>query len=461
MGNYEKLNFTSGQVLKAEHLNHMEEGIASASPISIYFRYKSGAITCNQSFDFIMNKISDYNAAQIELNYPDSDGASILYRSTAWKILELVYSLDWTTIISYKIRFDFGNDVAPIIVDCINKTIEFDSSWHSAELPNTDSSHQYLTTNGSGEVVWEDKLCYEWQEEAYLLKDFKTATRSTPLGVIFTQEIPVETPIYLEVDGIAYECYQTEGGLFGVFIGNGPLLQGEGGNTDCPFVIGNFIPNQSAILYQANPEEHIVSVYTTVPKVASIPGKYIAGGISEGTALLAQAFNGSSPERASGIQSASFNGSTAEGYASMAINSSKVEGLAATFAFSQGEASCASGRAAVAQNCFCQAKGRASHAEGFNTIASGQSQHTEGTYNIEDTENKYIHIAGNGEYEARSNAHTVDWTGNGWFSGDVYVGSTSGTNKDEGSKKLATEDFVRALIEEKLAQLTNAEEVSY
>lgn len=33
-----------------------------------------------------------------------------------------------------------------------------------------------------------------------------------------------------------------------------------------------------------------------------------------------------------------------------------------------------------------------------------------------------------------------------WFPSDVYVGSTSGTNKDEGSKKLATEDFVSNAI---------------
>jgi hypothetical protein len=36
----------------------------------------------------------------------------------------------------------------------------------------------------------------------------------------------------------------------------------------------------------------------------------------------------------------------------------------------------------------------------------------------------------------------LDWNGNAWFQGDVYVSSTSGTNKDEGSKKLATEEFV-------------------
>ena len=36
----------------------------------------------------------------------------------------------------------------------------------------------------------------------------------------------------------------------------------------------------------------------------------------------------------------------------------------------------------------------------------------------------------------------MDWNGNAWYAGDVYVGSTSGTGMDNGSKKLATEDFV-------------------
>ena len=46
-------------------------------------------------------------------------------------------------------------------------------------------------------------------------------------------------------------------------------------------------------------------------------------------------------------------------------------------------------------------------------------------------------VVGNGTSDTdRSNAHTLDWDGNAWFAGDVYVGSTSGTNKDEGSRKL-------------------------
>ena len=83
------------------------------------------------------------------------------------------------------------------------------------------------------------------------------------------------------------------------------------------------------------------------------------------------------------------------------------------------------------------------HAEGDHTVASGDCSHAEGMYNIDDGANSdKLHVVGNGKYNKRSNAHTLDKSGNAWYSGDVYVGSTSGTNRDAGSKKLATEEYV-------------------
>lgn len=105
----------------------------------------------------------------------------------------------------------------------------------------------------------------------------------------------------------------------------------------------------------------------------------------------------------------------------------------------KGWASHAEGNEAVAQ-------GICSHAEGRFTVALGENQHVEGILNIEDTTS--LHIVGNGTYtessgqKIKSNAHTLDKLGNAWFAGNVYVGSTSGTNKDDGSKKLATEEYV-------------------
>jgi hypothetical protein len=70
-------------------------------------------------------------------------------------------------------------------------------------------------------------------------------------------------------------------------------------------------------------------------------------------------------------------------------------------------------------------------------VATGDYSHVQGKYNIPDSSS--AHIVGNGSEAGRSNAHTLDWDGNAWFSGDVYVGSTSGTNKDNGSVKLVKE----------------------
>jgi hypothetical protein len=99
------------------------------------------------------------------------------------------------------------------------------------------------------------------------------------------------------------------------------------------------------------------------------------------------------------------------------------------------------------------AVGDVSHAEGFGTIANGMYQHVQGAFNIEDNDEEFAHIVGNGFSASedfadvvRSNAHTLDWNGTAWFAGDVFVGSTSGTHKDNGSKRLATEDFVTAAV---------------
>ena len=93
------------------------------------------------------------------------------------------------------------------------------------------------------------------------------------------------------------------------------------------------------------------------------------------------------------------------------------------------------GSCAHAEGLATTASGAQAHVEGRYTIAAGGAQHVEGIANIEDTEDKYIHIAGNGTFDARSNAYTLDWQGNGWYSGTVEASaiilrsSTPGSNK--------------------------------
>lgn len=150
---------------------------------------------------------------------------------------------------------------------------------------------------------------------------------------------------------------------------------------------------------------------------------------------------------------ASGSSSHAEGWSTEATNDcAHAEGFATNatgqYSHAEGDNATASGRGSHAEGYLTDATGNYSHAEGYGTVANSRSQHVQGDYNVLDTENAnahgtYAHIVGNGaDINTRSNAHTLDWEGNAWFAGDVYVGSTSGTNKDEGSKILATQEYV-------------------
>ena len=139
---------------------------------------------------------------------------------------------------------------------------------------------------------------------------------------------------------------------------------------------------------------------------------------------------------------------------------SHAEGL---WTHARNEAAHAEGRATSAEGLYSHAEGRDatakgnySHVEGLGTQALSGVQHVQGRRNIPDSEDKYLHIVGNGssQYD-QSNAHTLDWDGNAWFAGDVYVSSTSGVNKDEGSQKLATEGYVNSSIDNALAEVSS------
>ena len=137
------------------------------------------------------------------------------------------------------------------------------------------------------------------------------------------------------------------------------------------------------------------------------------------------------------------NRTTASGYASHAEGFNTT--ASGSYSHAEGFNSIASESYSHAEGTDTIASGQLSHAEGLYTIASEFVQHVQGKYNISDTVS--AHIVGNGESEdTRSNAHTLDWEGNAWYAGDVYVGSTSGTNKDSGSKKLATENYVTTAV---------------
>lgn len=95
----------------------------------------------------------------------------------------------------------------------------------------------------------------------------------------------------------------------------------------------------------------------------------------------------------------------------------------------------ASGPASHAEGTNTTAAGMCSHAEGTATIANGRNQHVQGRFNVADNDNKFADIVGNGSSEGseteRSNAYALDWDGNLYLKGGVYVNcnadSTGGT----------------------------------
>ena len=76
-------------------------------------------------------------------------------------------------------------------------------------------------------------------------------------------------------------------------------------------------------------------------------------------------------------------------------------------------------------------------AYGDGAAAESQKQFVHGSYNIPDADGKYAHIIGNGHHlNEQSNAHTLDWQGNAWYQGNVYVGGTG--QDDPKAVRLAT-----------------------
>ena len=118
--------------------------------------------------------------------------------------------------------------------------------------------------------------------------------------------------------------------------------------------------------------------------------------------------------------------------------------------FATGYGTAARSAGAFVAGVDTEANAYASSAIGINTIASSEYQHVQGKFNIEDTENKYAHIVGNGnEYYSStehivtpSNAHTLDWSGNAWFQGNVSVDGTPTNDKDLVTKKYVDNTYL-------------------
>lgn len=160
-----------------------------------------------------------------------------------------------------------------------------------------------------------------------------------------------------------------------------------------------------------------------LPNTASGIGSHAEGGgtTASGTVSHAEGYNTTASSyysHAEGINStASGNMSHAEGDNTTASGH---------VSHAEGGSTTASGDNSHAEGSNTTASGAASHAEGWYTIANHASQHVFGAHNIADpstaTANDngtYIEIVGNGNHTTKSNARTLDWSGNEWLAGKM------------------------------------------
>lgn len=225
-------------------------------------------------------------------------------------------------------------------------------------------------------------------------------------------------------DGITYDCIARYDGYSDFYIGNQEFAVILGGwgfpeviESNEPFFIAINEGYDEAIFFGVE-GNHTITLSGEDTVIHKIDEKYLPNLIgAKGTVEGAEIFNDYEYNMASGMYSHAEGVDTkAYGYASHA----------------EGEETLVLGRSSHAEGTNTEAIGTYSHAEGYYTEASSDYQHVQGKWNVIDSSHKYAHIVGNGTNGMyRSNAHTLDWNGNAWFAGDIYIG---GTNQNNGEK---------------------------
>ena len=139
-----------------------------------------------------------------------------------------------------------------------------------------------------------------------------------------------------------------------------------------------------------------------------------------------------------------------KGTATWAIAEGRDTVASSIAAHAEGSASVASGTNSHAEGNDTVASGSSAHAEGSNTIAASNYQHVFGKYNVSSNNHTYVEIVGNGDSNARSNARTLDWSGNESLAGSLTLG-----------KGTVDETTITAAQLKGLLSLTSANGVSF
>ena len=279
-------------------------------------------------------------------------------------------------------------------------------------------------------------------------------------------------------DNVEYKCFSVQAfrtlatriNYYSYLLIGNPEVFGFGkvyDDTDAPFVIAYLANTSSTRVYtSSNIGQHTLKVVsipytfeevdpryllsindsgrTPLPVRGEGMDSYIFNLATTAKGLAASAFNIGT--KADGRWSAAFGecceangrGSFAEGSYTISGSSSAyathAEGsktnAIAHYSHAEGQATTASGTVSHAEGSDTIASGSRSHTEGDYTIANHRAQHVFGQWNVADpsaaavtARGNYVEIVGNGTADdARSNARTLDWSGNEVLSGSLTLG---------------------------------------
>ena len=346
-----------------------------------------------------------------------------------------------------------------IVVKAVNENSK-PTEWETVDFPEQVQSDWEQNDDSCADFV-KNRPFYEKIDSVTLMPE----TQFSNLTHIYNPEVSIasdvngeyivdftegkifkDDPVKVTFNGTVYECVKKN-----QYIGNQSFMSYDGvEDTGEPFLFWlGAIPS-----FHTKSTDCVVKVEADISQIKKIDSKFLELPIAPGSGRNSTIENCTANYDSNIKNTANGQYSHAEGSSNSADGDySHAEGqdneAKGSCSHAEGSSNSAVGNYSHVEGYYNSAVGNYSHVEGKNTIAKGGCQHVQGRYNIEDPIilGKYAHIVGNGtEDDKRSNAHTLDWYGNAWYAGNIYVGSTSGTNQDGGSKKLATEEFVNEAV---------------
>lgn len=331
----------------------------------------------------------------------------------------------------YCLRIYFDN-YAPIIVDATKENpFYLDPDYVAPEpiIPETTEPHQYLTTSENGEKVWEEKLAYyTWEDREVVPTHIVPENHNIMLSALFEIEDGTQCRIIYEGQNYTGICSNPKNGMYF----NINMTEGEGFPVSKLWIsIPPFTLSGPLVGFSGT-----IQVFANIKVPKPIKQEFLGVPVATGEGYNSLVAGNIAVAKATGQNSIALVFGEANGVGSVAINSGIVTDTG-TGSFAQGS-STASGIYATAL--------------GIGTVAAGRAQLTHGENNIEDTENKYLHIVGNGTsgydennqyFKTHSNAYTLDRDGNAWFQGTIKIGGTG--QDDEVAIEVATKPDVATL----------------